>query len=327
MSAERNRRERQEPAAAAGRAPAPAGKAAERYPARFARRLQELHPELTFTRAKRVIEGGQVSVDGKQLFDPGAYVAPEAELVWDPHRKIERQVEGPKVELLHSDSDVVVAVKPAGLLTQPTNDREKDTLLSRVSQAMARKAGGRTYVAVVHRLDKDSSGLVAFATSKRGLQALQKQLEDHSMGRTYEALVEGNVVGENGTFREDLVGDGTHRRRWVARPNERGKPAVTHWEVVQRYGDATHVRVRLETGRTHQIRIHFAAAGHPVVGERVYRKRTLGEPPVKTQRQALHAAELVFAHPATGLRMRFEAPLPDDFRALVAELRKRRSKP
>ena len=217
----------------------------ERYPARFARRLTELYPELSFTRAKRVIEGGQVSVDGRQLFDPGAYVAPEATLVWDPHRQIERQVEGPKVELLHADADVVVAVKPAGLLTQPTNDREKDTLLARVSQAMARKAGGRTYVAVVHRLDKDSSGLVAFATSKRGLSALQKQLEDHSMGRTYDALVEGNVADEGGTFREDLVGDGTHRRRWVARPNERGKPAVTHWEVVQRFGLATQVRVRL----------------------------------------------------------------------------------
>ena len=300
--------------------------AQERYPARFARRLTEVYPELSFTRAKRVIEGGQVSVDGQPLFDPGAYVAPQAQLVWDPNRKLERPVEGPKVELLHSDADVVVAVKPAGLLTQPTTDREKDTLLSRVSQALARKAGGRAFVSVVHRLDKDSSGLVAFATSKRGLAALQKQLEDHSMGRTYDALVEGNVVGENGTFREDLVGDGTHRRRWVARPNERGKPAVTHWEVVQRFGVATQVRVRLETGRTHQIRIHFAAAGFPIVGERVYRKRTLGEPPVKTPRQALHAAELTFAHPATGLRMTFEAPLPEDFRALVAELRKRRLK-
>ncbi len=301
-------------------------KTAERYPARFARRLTEVYPELSFTRAKRVIEGGQVSVDGQLLFDPGAYVAPTAQLVWDPNRKVERPVEGPKVELLHSDADVVVAVKPAGLLTQPTTEREKDTLLSRVSQALARKAGGRTFVSVVHRLDKDSSGLVAFATSKRGLAALQKQLEDHSMGRTYDALVEGNLAGDSGTFREDLVGDGTHRRRWVARPNERGKPAVTHWQVVQRFGIATQVRVRLETGRTHQIRIHFAAAGHPIIGERVYRKRTLGEPPVKTPRQALHAAELSFAHPATGLRLTFEAPLPEDFRALVAELRKRRSK-
>ncbi len=301
-------------------------KSTERYPARFARRLTEVYPELSFTRAKRVIEGGQVSVDGRLLFDPGAYVAPTADLVWDPNRKFERPVEGPKVELLHSDADVVVAVKPAGLLTQPTTEREKDSLLSRVSQALARKAGGRTFVSVVHRLDKDSSGLVAFATSKRGLAALQKQLEDHSMGRTYDALVEGNLVGENGTFREDLVGDGTHRRRWVARPDERGKPAVTHWEVVQRFGVATQVRVRLETGRTHQIRIHFAAAGHPIIGERVYRKRTFGEPPVKTPRQALHAAELTFTHPATGLRMTFAAPLPDDFRALVAELGKRRGK-
>ena len=301
-------------------------KGMERYPARFARRLQEVHPELSFTRAKRVIEGGQVSVDGRQIVDPGAYVAPDAKLDWDPNRKIERREEGPKVELLLCDSDIVVAVKPAGLLTQPTTEREKDTLLSRVSLALARKAGSRTYVAVVHRLDKDSSGLVAFATSKRGLTALQKQLEDRSMGRTYDALVEGNLAGESGTFREDLAGDGTHRRRWVARPGERGKPAVTHWEVVQRFGLATQVRVRLETGRTHQIRIHFAAAEHPVIGERVYRKRSFGEPPVKTPRQALHASELTFVHPRTGLRVSFQAPLPDDFRALVAELRKRRVK-
>jgi 23S rRNA pseudouridine1911/1915/1917 synthase len=296
----------------------------ERYPARFARRLLEVYPELSFTRAKRVIEGGQVTVDGKQVFDPGAYVAPDAALVWDRNRKVERRAEGPKVELLLSDADVVVAVKPAGLLTQPTSEREKDTLLSRVSLALARKAGERTYVAVVHRLDKDSSGLVAFATSKRGLAALQKQLEDHSMARTYDAIVEGNVAGESGTFREDLAGDGTHRRRWVARPGERGKPAVTHWEVVQRFGIATQVRVRLETGRTHQIRIHFAAAEHPVIGERVYRKRSFGEPPVKTPRQALHASELAFVHPRTGMKVSFSAPLPDDFRALVAELRKRR---
>lgn len=297
-----------------------------RYPARFARRLTEVYPELSFTRAKRVIEGGQVTVDGKPLFDPGAYVAPEAELVWDANLKLTKPVEGPKVELLHSDADVVVAVKPAGLLTQPTTEREKDTLLSRVSQALARKAGGRTFVSVVHRLDKDSSGLVAFATSKRGLAALQRQLEDHSMGRTYDTLVEGNLVADRGTFREDLVGDGTHRRRWIARPDEAGKPAVTHWEVVQRFGVATQVRVRLETGRTHQIRIHFAAAGHPVLGERVYRQRSLGEPPVKTPRQALHAAELSFAHPASGLRMTFRAPLPEEFRALVARLRKEKGK-
>jgi len=296
----------------------------ERYPARFARRLQEVYPELSFTRAKRVIEGGQVSVDDKPIVDPGAFIAPQAKLVWDPNRKLERRVEGPTVQLLHCDADVVVAVKPAGLLTQPTTEREKDTLLSRVAQVLARKAGERTYLAVVHRLDKDSSGLVAFATSKRGLAALQKQLEDHSMNRTYDAIVEGNLEGASGTFREELAGDGTHRRRWVARPGERGKPAVTHWEVVQRFGIATQVRVRLETGRTHQIRIHFAAAEHPVIGERVYRKRSFGEPPVRTPRQALHASELAFVHPKTGLRVSFSAPPPDDFRALVAELRKRR---
>lgn len=300
--------------------------AAERFPARLARRLVEAYPELSFTRAKRVIEGGQVQVDGETLRDPGAFVSPQARLEWDANRQVERALPVPKVDLLHSDADVAIAVKPAGLLTQPTTDKEKDTLLSRVSQVLARKAGGRTFVAVVHRLDKDSSGLVAFATSKRGLSGLQQQLEDHTLGRTYEALVEGDLAGPRGTFRNDLIGDGTHRRRWIAGPGERGKPAVTHWEVLERFGRATWVRVRLETGRTHQIRIHFAAAGHPIVGERVYRSRSLGEPPVKTPRQALHAAELSLVHPGTGQRLRFSTPLPDDFRRLLVDLKKRQGR-
>ena len=123
-------------------------KTAERYPARFARRLTEVYPELSFTRAKRVIEGGQVSVDGQLLFDPGAYVAPTAQLVWDPNRKVERPVEGPKVELLHSDADVVVAVKPAGLLTQPTTEREKVDFEDRQEknmQAFVKNAGLKVY--------------------------------------------------------------------------------------------------------------------------------------------------------------------------------------
>jgi 23S rRNA pseudouridine1911/1915/1917 synthase len=297
---------------------------------RLARRVVELYPELSYTRAKRAVEGGQVAVDGVRAGDPGAWVAPGQRVTWDRNLPIERQESaGPTVELPYVDADVAVALKPAGLLTQPTPAREKDTLLTRVSSALARRkvaAGARPFVAVVHRLDKDTSGLVAFATSRRGQESLQRQLEDHSMERTYEAIVEGDLERDAGTFDRPLVGDGTHKRRWVARHGEKGRPAVTHWEVLHRFGGATHVRARLETGRTHQIRIHFAAAGHPVIGERVYRPIRMEEPEITAARQMLHAGELAFTHPATGKRTRVAAPPPSDFDALLAALRKLRRK-
>lgn len=293
---------------------------------RLARRVVELHPALSFTRAKRAVEGGQVAVDGERISDPGAWVTPAQVVIWDRNLPIERQEStGPAVELLHVDADVAVALKPAGLLTQPTPAREKDTLLTRVSSALARRkvaTAARPFVAVVHRLDKDTSGLVAFATSRRGQESLQRQLEDHSMERTYEAVVEGDLERDSGTFDRPLVGDGTHKRRWVARHGEKGRLAVTHWEVLHRFGVATHVRARLETGRTHQIRIHFAAAGHPVIGERVYRPIRMEEAELTATRQMLHAGEIAFSHPATGQRVRVAAPPPADFSAVLDALRK-----
>lgn len=291
---------------------------------RLGRRLQSEHPELSFTRAKRVIEAGQVTVDGEIVQDPGAFVPPTARVVFDAGRPVIERIEAPRIELLHADEDVVVVFKPAGLLTQPTPQREVDTLLSRTGSALARSAGRRPWLAVVHRLDKETSGLVVLATSRRGQAELQRQLEDRSLGRVYLAVVEGELPAAAGTFDQPLVGDGTHRRRWVAAPGESGKPAITHWRTERRLGDATLVRVQLETGRTHQIRIHFAAAGHPVVGDRVYRAPGVrGAPTVSFARQLLHAGELYFQHPADGRPMRFAAPPPPDFTAFVTRLAER----
>lgn len=292
---------------------------------RLARRLHREHPELTFTRAKREIEAGRVSVDGQVDHDPGTWVDPRVQVAWNPDAPPRPRARAPAVELVHEDDDVVVAVKPAGLLTQPTPEREKDTLLSRVSLALARKRGGdRGFLAVVHRLDRETSGLVAFAASRRALESLQAQLEDHSLGRLYDAAVEGAVEDERGVFDRALIGDGTHRRRWVAGPGERGKPAVTHWRVLQRFATATRLEVALETGRTHQIRIHFAAAGHPVIGDRVYRPRRLGPPPVTFPRLALHAGELSFEHPRSGRRITVRTPPPPDYRTLLERLARHR---
>jgi 23S rRNA pseudouridine1911/1915/1917 synthase len=290
---------------------------------RLARRVAREHPQVSFTRAKQAVEAGQVTVDGQIVQNAGALVAAASRVVLDAGRPRLRRPEKRTVELLHADEDVAVAVKPAGLLTNPTPEREQDTLVSRVSLALARRAGERPYVAVVQRLDKETSGLVVFATSRRGLAELQAQLASRSLGRVYEAVVEGEVEQEAGTFDQDLVGDGTHRRRWIAHPGEAGRPAVTHWRVVRRFAGATLVRVTLETGRTHQIRIHFAAAGHPVVGEKVYRRRARERAEIEFPRLALHAAELAFEHPADGRSMRFEAARPADFAGLVEKLRRR----
>ncbi len=287
---------------------------------RLARRVQGLHPELSYTRAKKAVESGRVTVDGEVVQDPGREVARDSTVVLDPSKSALPRPTRRKVEILHADAHVAVVVKPAGLLTQPTADREQDTLTSRVSLELARRTGERPHVAVVQRLDKEASGLLVFALSRRGLESLQAQLADHSLSRTYEAVVEGDVRGDAGTFDRALAGDGTHRRRWVAHLGAAGRAAVTHWEVVRRFGVATLVRVTLETGRTHQIRIHFAAAGHPVIGERVYRRRGGPSPPVAFPRLALHAVELGFRHPESDRAVRFHAPRPADFAALVRKL-------
>jgi 23S rRNA pseudouridine1911/1915/1917 synthase len=289
---------------------------------RLARALAARHPETSFSRAKRAIEEGQVSVDGEIVRDPGEWVASAAQIEWLRDRPADRTPARLRIDLVHADPHVAVAVKPAGLLTMPTPDREKDTLLSRLALVVARRKGKRPFLAVVHRLDRDTSGLVAFATSRRGLTSLQSQLADHSMSRVYDAVVAGEVAGEAGTFDQALVGDGVRRKRWVAAAGELGKSAVTHWRVVERLRGATRLQVALETGRTHQIRIHFAAAGHPVLGDTVYFAGA-GRPPRRPRlgRLALHAAELSFRHPADGRPMRFTAPLPEELEDLLAELR------
>jgi len=283
---------------------------------RLARAAHELRPDASFTRAKRAVLAGQVTVDGIVVRDPGAWVGAGAAIEWN---EAGAAVAG-QVVIVTADDALVVAIKPAGLLTVPTPERERDTMITRLALAVRRKSGRRPYLGVVHRLDRDTSGLVAFGANRRAQAALQRQLLERSMGRFYEAWVAGDLRGEAGTFDRELIGDGVRRRRWVARPGERGKPAVTHWSVISRHGIATRVRVALETGRTHQIRIHFAAAGHPVLGEPVYRAPGVVMPALPVARQALHAAELVLDHPHDGRRLRFAAPLPADLEALVAAL-------
>jgi 23S rRNA pseudouridine1911/1915/1917 synthase len=290
---------------------------------RIVRRLQQLYPDVSGSRLKRAVLEGQVSVAGRVVDDPGATVTEDAAVVWDANRKIRRHVDT-SLEILHEDADAVAVVKPAGLLTHPTEANELDTLLSRVSLWAKQRYGAnrRAYVAVVHRLDKESSGVLVFARSSRGLHDLQAQLRNHTMDRRYVAVVEGDVFGDAGTFDAGLVEDRGDRRRGVAKPGTKGMRAVTEWKVLERFGLATLVEVRLKTGRTHQIRVHFAHAGHPVVGDPVYRDPRRPPFPIAVPRQALHAGRLGWVTPA-GEKVLVEVDPPDDFAKLVEMLRAR----
>ncbi|MGE5275895.1 MAG: RluA family pseudouridine synthase [Acidobacteriota bacterium] len=271
--------------------------------------------------AREAVRAGRVDVEGQTRDEPGLEVPEGVALSHDPDRPARRRVRT-RLAVLHEDADLLVVEKPAGLLAVPTAEREKDTLLSRVSLYLQHRYRRRPYVGVVHRLDRDTSGAVVFARTREALHALQERFRRHDIEREYLAIVEGEPAPA-GSIDAALAGDGIERRRGVARPGERGKRAVTRYRVLERLAGASLVAIELETGRTHQIRIHLAASGHPVLGDRVYRPPAAPPPPIEVGRQMLHARCLGFLHPRDGRPVRVEAAVPEDFARAVAQLRAR----
>jgi 23S rRNA pseudouridine1911/1915/1917 synthase len=278
--------------------------------------------------AREAVRAGRIEVDGVTADEPGRDVPENAKLAFHPGRQARYRVRT-RLSVLAEDDDFLIVDKPAGLLSVPTAAHEKDTLLARTLDYLHHRFGRRPAAFVVHRLDKDTSGSIVFARNRPALRFLQDLFKSHAIEREYLALVEGTVP-DSGTFSADLVADAGSARRGVARPGEQGKRAVTRYRAIERLAGATLVSVDLETGRTHQIRVHFAAAGHPVLGDRVYgdgsresrvksRESKLPEIP----RQMLHARRLGFPHPRTAKPIRTEAPLPEDFVAVLEGLRRR----
>jgi 23S rRNA pseudouridine1911/1915/1917 synthase len=273
--------------------------------------------------ARSAIVNGRVDVAGERCDQPGQQVADDARVGYFPDRPKLRKVLT-RLRVLHEDTHVLIVDKPAGLLTLPTQDHERDTLVDRVRRYLSIRYGGRPYVGVIHRLDKLTSGALAMARSPAALRAFQSQFKVHDIERRYLAVVEGVPRMEQGTIDLALVADRGDLRRGVAREPGTGRRATTHYRVVERFGPvAALLSCWLETGRTHQIRIHLAELGHPVVGERVYRPRNRRPSKARFHRQALHAHTLGFQHPFTGATVRAESPVPDDLAALLVDLRTR----
>ena len=223
------------------------------------------------------------------------------------------------LDVVYEDEDVIVVNKPVGLVVHPAPGHSDGTLVNALLHHCGGSlsgVGGALRPGIVHRIDRDTSGLIIAAKNDFAHQALAAQLQDHTLSRTYEAVAVGNLREDRGTV-DAPIGRCPSDRKKMAVVDRGGRSAVTHWEVVERFPGYTHIRCRLETGRTHQIRVHMACIGHPLLGDTVYGAK---KPVPGLAGQCLHAAELRFLHPRTGEPVTVEAPLPDWFRAVLERL-------
>ena len=225
------------------------------------------------------------------------------------------------LDILYEDEDVLVLNKPKGLVVHPAAGHQDDTLVNGLLYAMGDSLSGingELRPGIVHRIDKDTSGLLAVAKNDLAHAVLASQLKDHSMARTYEAIVCGGFREDSGTV-DAPIGRHPSDRKKMCVTQRNSKEAVTHWEVVRRYRGYTHVRCKLETGRTHQIRVHMAHIGHPILGDVVYGHK---KPELGQDSQCLHAGILCFRHPRDGRPVIVHAPLPEYFQQVLEKLEK-----
>jgi len=287
---------------------------------RLARRLQAILGS-SFSRAKREVLIGHATVDGEVVTDPGHRLRTGAVVAHQPSlpRRAARPT-GPGITVLHLDDDIVVVDKPSGVLVHPTVDGEQDTVLARLVVELSKRCGRPGRVHVVHRLDRDTSGVMVLARNHAAAEHLQRQFRAHTVTRRYQALVTGDLGGEAKVDRS-IGRPRPGSRRAALAPGTGGRPAYTTVKPLQRFGAATLVEAELGTGRTHQVRVHLSYLHHPVLGDAVY-----GDPaedPIAAPRMALHAVHLGLVHPRTGERREFSAPLPADLAAVVTVLRRR----
>jgi 23S rRNA pseudouridine1911/1915/1917 synthase len=281
----------------------------------------------TWGKARDWIVAGKVQVDGTTTVEPTYRVRIGAAIGVDVRARRPRPGELERDAVVYVDAHVVVVAKPTGISTVPYDERETDTLDARVRAWIERTqsgaGGSRPNLGVVHRLDKETSGLVVFTRTWLAKQHLAAQFRKHTVERRYVAVAHGDVRSR--TFRTWFVenrGDGLRGSARGTPPNG-AREAITHVDATERLEGATVVGCRLETGRTHQIRIHLSEAGHPLLGDRVYTRHFAG-PVLEAPRLLLHAVELGFEHPASGRTMRWSLPEPDDLKAAIERLRRGR---
>ncbi len=306
--------------------------------ARLDKALAGLVPTLSRERVKALILGGQVrDKGGKSVSDPSRKVNVGQSFTLHLPQAVPADAAPQDIPLsiAYEDAHLIVVDKPAGLVVHPAAGNPDGTLVNALLHHCARDGkgglsgiGGVARPGIVHRIDKDTSGLIVVAKSDAAHEGLAAQFKDHSISRLYRAIVFGHPRPMAGTV-DTWIGRSDHDRKKMAVQDEgRGKHAVTHYRTIETLGRSALVECRLETGRTHQVRVHMAHLGHPLAGDPVYGTRNSRGGGLGTitsrlafRRQALHAARLGFIHPITGEPLEFDSPLPADMQELLSQLR------
>ena len=274
----------------------------------------------TRSRIQNLIKDGCVRRNGKAPGKAGEKLTAgdEIELTLPDPEPLEAVPVEMDIPIVYEDADIVVVNKPRALVVHPAAGHQQDTLVNALLHHCGDSlsgVGGALRPGIVHRIDRDTSGLIIAAKNDYAHQFLSAQLADHTLARTYECIVVGNLREDSGTVDAPIARDSRDRKRMAVVPG--GRRAVTHWEVIARYPGYTHVRCRLETGRTHQIRVHMAYLGHPILGDTVYgaKKAVPG-----LTGQCLHAVGLQFIHPRTKDLVSLTCPLPEEFTAMLRKI-------
>ena len=292
--------------------------AGERLDAFLARSVEGL----TRSSAQRLLEEGHVKRCGK----PGKKndklnIGDVIDLTLPEPKEVDIVPTEMARDIVYEDEDVLVINKPKGLVVHPAAGHQDDTLVNGLLYAMGDSLSGingELRPGIVHRIDKDTSGLLAVAKNDLAHVVLASQLKDHTMARTYECIVCGNLKEDTGTV-DAPIGRHPSDRKKMCITERNGRHAVTHWEVIARYKGYTHVRCKLETGRTHQIRVHMASLGHPILGDTVYGRK---KPELGQDSQVLHAGALCFRHPRDERPVMVFAPLPEYFTQVLEKLKR-----
>ena len=269
---------------------------------------------------QRLINDGKIIVNGKKI--KASYKVQNGDKIKieeEKPKEIELKAQNIPLEVLYEDNDIIVVNKPKGMVVHPANGNPDGTLVNAI-MAICKDSlsgiGGEIRPGIVHRLDKNTSGAIIIAKNDKAHIALSNQLKNHEIKKTYFALVRGIVKESNATINMPIARSKNDRKKMAVDKN--GKEAITHFKVLERFDDCTLLEVNIETGRTHQIRVHLSHIGYPIIGDDVYSN---GKNRWNVKGQCLHAKSLDFKHPITGKQIHIEAPLPKYFTDILKELK------